>query len=191
MTYFWLSYSPAEVCNTIVEEQLNSLDISFALNDLGELILNDRQTDEKRMQIEQALSTYGISLIAKDAANLVQAIKYAVEELLCSPDIRTQKVSTHLSEKLGYSYAYLSNRFSEETYTSIENFIILGKIEKAKKLMLAGRNSLTEIAYNLDYSSVAHLSGQFKKITGLSPTTFLRIIEKRNKSLVYGGSGNK
>ncbi len=182
MTYFRLSYSPAEVCNTIVEKQLDSLGISFTLNDFGELILHDPPSGEKRSQVEHALNRYGISLIAKDAANLVQTIKYAVEELLHSPDIRTQKVSTYLSKKLGYSYAYLSNRFSEETYTSIENFIILCKIEKAKKLMLAGGQSLTEIAYTLDYSSVAHLSGQFKKITGLSPTTFLRIIEKRNTS---------
>ncbi len=179
MAHFRIRYNPLEICRTIVTERLNMLGISFTLNAQGELGVHEKLTDEKRLQIDAALKPYGISLVEKETETMVESIKYAIEELLSSPTERTEKVSTYLSEKLGYSYSSLSNRFSEETHTSIENFVILRRIEHAKRLMLLGRISLTEIASKLDYSSVAHLSRQFKKTTGLTPTAFLRIIEKR------------
>jgi AraC-like DNA-binding protein len=89
------------------------------------------------------------------------------------------KSSVYLTEKLSLSYGYLSNLFSEVTYTSIENFIMIQKIELAKNLILNNQLTLTEIAYKLNYSSVAHLSTQFKKITGITPSAFQRIIAKR------------
>lgn len=179
MAHFRIRYNPLEICRTIVTERLNMLGISFSLNAQGELSVHAKLTDETRSQIDEALRPYGISLIEKESENMVEGIKYAIEELLGSPAVRTEKVSAYLSEKLGYSYSSLSNRFSEETHTSIENFVILRRIEHAKRLMLLGGISLTEIARKLDYSSVAHLSRQFKKTTGLTPTAFLRIIEKR------------
>ncbi len=179
MAHFRIRYNPLEICRTILTEQLNGLGISFSLNDQGELSVHGQLTDEKRLQIDEALKSYGIALIGKGTETMVEGIKYAIEELLSSPTARTEKISAYLSEKLGYSYSSLSNRFSEETHTSIENFVILRRIEYAKKLLLVGGNSLTDIAHKLDYSSVAHLSRQFKKTTGLTPTTFLRIIERR------------
>ena len=91
------------------------------------------------------------------------------------------KSSVYLSEKLKHSFGYLSNLFSEVTYTSIENFIILQKIERVKQLIIINELSLTEIAYLLSYSSVAHLSTQFKNTTGITPSTFQRIIKKRRE----------
>jgi AraC-like DNA-binding protein len=82
---------------------------------------------------------------------------------------------------LNYNYSYISNVFSEVTYTSIENFIILQKIELAKQLIIANELTLTEIAYNLNYSSVAHLSTQFKNTTGITPSAFQRIVSKRKE----------
>jgi AraC-like DNA-binding protein len=89
------------------------------------------------------------------------------------------KVSTLLSEKVGHSYGYISSLFSEVTYTSIENYIILQKTERAKQLMSTNESTITEIAWKLNYSSVAHFCNQFKNVTGLTPSAFQRIIKKR------------
>lgn len=177
---FRLTYNPNELGKAIVTEQLNQLGVPFTFNEIGQLLVTEDISKDLYRQMIKVLGAYGITLSGTEKNNLVQRIKQAIEEMIFSKEIRTTKVSAYLSEKLNYSYSYLSNLFSEETYTSIENFIILRKIEYAKKLMLDGNMSLTEIAYQLDYSSVAHLSGQFKKTTGLSPTAFLRILEKRN-----------
>ena len=91
------------------------------------------------------------------------------------------KSSVYIAEKLGHSYGYLSNLFSEVTYTSIENFIIIQKIEYTKQLIVSNQLSLTEIAFKLNYSSVAHLSSQFKNTTGITPSAFQRIIKKRRE----------
>ena len=181
MVQFRMQYDPTEVCRLLVEEQLNTLGISYSFDGFGELTVHGAISETNRLEMAEALENYGITLTDKKDGNVVEAIKYAIEALIGAPDMRTEKISVYLSEKLGYSYSYLSNRFSEETHSSIENFIILRRIEHAKRLMLKDGISLTEIARRLDYSSVAHLSGQFKKITGLTPTSFLRIIEKRNK----------
>jgi AraC-like DNA-binding protein len=95
----------------------------------------------------------------------------------------SEKISLYLAEKLNHSYGYLANAFSEVTYSSIENFIIMQKIERAKQLMINGDLTLTEISYKLNYSSVAHLSNQFKKTTGLTPSAFQRIIVKRRNTV--------
>lgn len=179
MAHFRIHYNALEVCRAILKEKLYFLEIPFSLNAQGEVGVHGKLTDTMRLRIDKALRPYGISLVEKDSDTMVENIKYAIDELLSSPNARTGKVSSYLSEKLGYSYSSLSNRFSEETHTSIENFVILRRIEYAKRLMLEGGSSLTEIARRLDYSSVAHLSRQFKKTTGLTPTTFLRIIERR------------
>jgi len=110
---------------------------------------------------------------------LVQKIKDTITEMVNSEEPLTVKSSVYLTEKLNHSYGYLSNLFSEVTYTSIENFIIIQKIELAKNLIINNQLTLTEIAFKLNYSSVAHLSTQFKNITGITPSAFQRIIAKR------------
>jgi AraC-like DNA-binding protein len=112
---------------------------------------------------------------------LVQKIKDAIVELISSEGISV-KASIYISEKLNHSYGYLSNLFSEITHTSIENFLIIRKIEFAKELIISKKLSFTEIAYRLNYSSVAHLSTQFKNTTGMTPSQFQKIISLRRKS---------
>lgn len=102
-------------------------------------------------------------------------------EMVSSEEPLNVKASVYLSEKLSHSYGYLSNLFSEITYSSIENYIMLQKIERAKNLIIKDSLTLTEVAYKLNYSSVAHLSTQFKNITGITPSQFQRIISKRRE----------
>lgn len=179
MAHFRIRYNTREMCHAILVERLGFLEVPFSLNAQNELSVHGELSENDFSRIEENLKPYGISLVQKELDSVVENIKFAIEELLATPRVRTEKLSSYLSEKLGYSYSSLSNRFSEETHTSIENFVILRRIEYAKRLMLQGDSSLTEIAHILDYSSVAHLSRQFKKTTGLTPTAFLRIIEKR------------
>ena len=112
---------------------------------------------------------------------LVQKIKDTINELVTSEEPLNVKSSVFIAEKLNHSYGYLSNLFSDVTYTSIENYIIIQKIELAKQLIISNQLSLTEIAYRLNYSSVAHLSTQFKNTTGITPSAFQRIITKRRE----------
>ena len=111
----------------------------------------------------------------------VQKIKDAIIEMIQTEETVMVKSSVFLSEKLNHSYGYISNLFSEITYTSIENFIIIQKIELAKQLLIINELNLTEIAFKLNYSSVAHLSTQFKNTTGITPSAFQRIIAKRKE----------
>ena len=114
----------------------------------------------------------------------VQKIKDAIVEMVYEKDkLPVTTTSIYLADKLNLSYGYLSNIFSEYTYTSIENYIIIQKIERAKKLIIDEEFNLTEISYKLNYSSLAHLSSQFKKITGLTPSVFKRIVNKRKALL--------
>ena len=101
--------------------------------------------------------------------------------MILSEEVIMVKSSVFLAEKLNHSYGYISNLFSEITYTSIENFIIIQKIEFAKQLLTINELNLTEIAFKLNYSSVAHLSTQFKNTTGITPSAFQRIITKRKE----------
>ena len=112
---------------------------------------------------------------------MVQKIKDAIVEMVFSEKGVNVKASVYLAEKLNHSYGYMSSLFSEVTYTSIENFIILQKIERAKQLIINDKMTLTEIAYKLNYSSVAHLSTQFKNTTGITPSQFQKIIQKRRE----------
>lgn len=184
MAEYLLKCNPISVCRILVADLLNDLEIEFELDKSGELMLPDSLDPEVRRQVDLELSSYGITLQNKQEDSISDSIKRAIDELLVSPGIRTEKVSAYLTDKLGYSYPYLSSQFSEATLTSIENFLILRRIEKVKTLLIEKRENLTEIAQKLDYSSVAHLSRQFKKTTGLTPTAFVRIIEKRKSTKI-------
>ena len=120
-------------------------------------------------------------MVENQKSVLVQKIKDTINELVTSEEPLNVKSSVFIAEKLNHSYGYLSNLFSDVTYTSIENYIIIQKIELAKQLIISNQLSLTEIAYRLNYSSVAHLSTQFKNTTGITPSAFQRIITKRRE----------
>lgn len=171
------------VCTKVLKEQLEALELPYELESFGEVRFNTALTTEQLEELSNALTTYGIEVVEDQKSILVQKIKDAIVDMVYNSDTELQvKSSVYLSERLGHSYGYLSNLFSEVTYTSIENFTILQKIEYAKQLILSEDKSLTEIAFQLNYSSVAHLSTQFKNTTGITPTAFQRIIAKRREA---------
>lgn len=169
------------LARAVLLEKLEALDVQFELCKPGELVLCGDPGPEVRERLMDALSAYGITMLSDKQSVLVERIKSAIDEMLKSQEDRTNKVSEYLSDRLRYSYPYLSALFSEATFTSIENYIILRKVDLVKDLLSNSDLTLTEIAYKLHYSSVAHLSAQFKKTTGLTPTTFQRILTKRRE----------
>ena len=168
-----------------MQEQLDKLKIQFKISGLGEVEIKEMLSGSKYTELEMLLKKYGIEIIDDPKNILVQKIKDLIIEMINSEDNHTTaKISDYLADKLNHSYGYLTNLFSEVTYTTIENFIILQKIELVKQMLIENKLSLTEVSWKLNYSSVAHLSTQFKKTTGLSPTVFQRIIKKRNFNLI-------
>ncbi|OBX21135.1 MULTISPECIES: helix-turn-helix domain-containing protein [Bizionia] len=179
MTLF-VKYDLDLVCKTVIKVQLDALHISHTITSIGEIKIHKDLDTEKRSALEVALKKYGIQILSNQKETLVERIKHTIDEMLKNNDLRTLKVSSYLSDTLNYSYAHLSTVFSESTYTSIENYMILKKVDLVKERICNTNLTLTEIAYQLDYSSVAHLSGQFKKTTGLTPSGFQRIMKNRN-----------
>jgi AraC-like DNA-binding protein len=176
------NYDGNIACRAILHEQLEILGIKYQLLDLGQIEIGDATAAEDLNKLKEVLKKYGIQIIDNPKGQLIQKIKDAIIEIVYDkdkfPDIT---ISQYLSDKLNFRYGYITNIFSEYTYTSIENFIIIQKIERAKKLIIEEKLTLTEISYELNYSSVAYLSTQFKKVTGLTPSLFKRIVSKRRK----------
>ncbi len=168
------------VCKVVLQEQLEKLGIPFELNTLGEVEFQEKITLAQQEEINQDLKKYGIELLDDQKTIFVQKIKDTIIELVNMDEkLSSAKFSDFLAQKLNYSYGHISKLFSDVTFTSIENFIILQKIERAKQLILDANLTLTEVAWKLNYSSVQHLSNQFKKTTGITPTAFQRIIKMR------------
>ena len=167
------------LCKKILDEKLKEHGLKYRLLNFGEVEFYESLTQEQHTIFKKNLEDYGIEIIESQRTALVQKIKDAIVELVFSEGMIPVKASIYIAEKLNHSYGYLSNLFSEVTFTSIENFIILQKIEYAKELVSSNKQSLTEIAHKLNYSSVAHLSTQFKNMTGVTPSQFQKIITKR------------
>jgi AraC-like DNA-binding protein len=141
-------------------------------------------TPKQHNQMKVALLKWGLELMDDRKSMLIEKIKSVIIELIHYSDEQLKNnFSTYLSEKLNYDYTYLSNLFSEVEGTTIEHFMIVHKIERVKELLVYDEINLTEIAWKLHYSSVAHLSNQFKKITGLTPTHFKQLKQKRRTNL--------
>ena len=175
-----IKYDINTACKVILREQLDKLEIQYKITGLGDVEIKGDISSEKQNELETGLKKYGIEIVNSPKKILVQKIKDAIVEMVYLEDkLPTANISAYLSDKLGHSYGHLSNIFSEITYSSIVNFIILQKIERAKQMIIEEKENLTEIAYILNYSSVAHLSNQFKNTIGLTPTAFQRIIKKR------------
>jgi YesN/AraC family two-component response regulator len=139
---------------------------------------------EQREQLKKALLESGLELMDDQRAMLIEKIKNVIVEMVHYADERPKtNFSDYLSEKLNYDYTYLSNLFSEVAGTTIEHYIIAHKIEKVKELLLYDELNLTQISYKMNYSSVAHLSNQFKKVTGLSPSHFKLLRDKRRNPI--------
>ncbi|WP_333696616.1 helix-turn-helix domain-containing protein [Flavobacterium sp.] len=165
----------------VLEEKLTDFGYKFNVVGFGEIEFLESIPQEKLEEITLLMKEYGIEVIENQKSILVQKIKDTLLEMIHSPEPLNVKSSVYLTEKLNHSYGYLSNLFSELTHTSIENYIIIQKIELAKQLILNNQLTLTEIAFQLNYSSVAHLSTQFKNCTGITPSAFQRIITKRRE----------
>ncbi len=165
----------------ILEEKLDSFNIKYSLINTNEILFLENIDVDTYQEITTLLNEYGFEIIENQKNIIVEKIKESIIEMVFNDDAPTLKSSVYLAEKLNHSYGYLSNLFSEVTNTSIENFIIIQKIEYVKKLITHHNLTLTEIAFKLNYSSVAHLSSQFKNTTGITPSGFQRIIKKRNE----------
>jgi AraC-like DNA-binding protein len=171
-------------CKMIVKAALDEQELPYKLVELGEVILQNDITEMQYEILKKALQVYGLELIDDKKAILIERIKSVIVEMIHYADeLPKMKKSDYISSKLNHDYTYLSNLFSEATGSTIEKYIILHKVERAKELLVYGELSLTEISYKLNYSSVAHLSNQFKKITGLTPTHFKQIGVQRRINL--------
>lgn len=173
-------------CKMVVKAVLKDLSVQVLGINLGEIEVRGNLTDEQLHSLSQSLEEAGLELMRDKRGMLVDKIKNLVIELIHYADSGNPvRISEYISQQLGHNYAYLSNHFSAATGSSIEQFVILHKIEKAKELILYDELNLTEISYQLNYSSVAHLSNQFKKVTGLSPTRFKTLSQKRQAASTY------
>ena len=170
-------------CKIIMQEQLDKMQLPYTLTGLGEIEIEERVTPEKYKELETNLAKYAIEIIEDPKDVFTQRIKDAIIEMVYLEDsLPNVTISAYLTEKLNKNYNYIAGIFSEVTFTSIQNYINLQKIERAKQEIIEGKDTLTEIAWKLNFSSVAHLSNDFKKITGLTPSAFQRIIKKRKEA---------
>jgi len=171
-------------CQMVVKDELEKLGIRYTEVKIGEVNAVEDLPRDKLDQLDIALKKAGLLLMDDKKSILVEKIKAAVIELVhyTEEQIKTN-LSDYLSEKLNYDYTYLANLFSEVKGTTIEKFYLTHKIEKVKELIVYDELTLSEIAFKMHYSSVSHLSNQFKKITGLSPSHFKKLKNKRRRTL--------
>jgi AraC-like DNA-binding protein len=167
-------------CKMAVKEELKKLGLHFIVVDLGEVEIMENISVDQREQLKTALLISGLELMDDKRSVLIEKIKNVIIEMVHhTEEVINVNFSHFLSEKLNHDYTYLANLFSEVQGTTIEQFIISHKIERIKELIIYGELNITEIAWKMNYSSVAHLSNQFKKMTGLSPSHFKQLKEKR------------
>ena len=168
----------------VVKAELEKLGLHYIVVELGEAEIMESISEEQHDLFKEALLKSGLELLDNKKSVLIQKIKNVIIELIhYSEEPLAINFSDHLSQKLNHNYTYLANLFSEVQGTTIEQFIIAHKIERVKEILVYNELNLTEIAYLMHYSSVAHLSAQFKKVTGLTPSHFRQLREKRRDML--------
>jgi AraC-like DNA-binding protein len=168
----------------VVKAELEKLGLRYVYVRIGEANIIGEVQPEQLEQLKTELKKAGLVLMDDKKSVLVEKIKNAIIELVHYTEEQIKvNLSDYLSEKLGYDYTYLANLFSEVKSTTIEKFYLTHKIERVKELIVYDELNLSEIAYRMHYSSVAHLSNQFKKYTGLTPTHFKKLINKRRETL--------
>src|SRR5665647_1524954 len=171
-------------CKIAVKEELKKLGLHFIFVDLGKVEIMENISELQKKKLKTALLRLGLDLMDDKRTELIEKIKSSVIQMVHYSE-ETVKVnfSVFLSEKLNYDYTYLSNLFSEVQGTTLEHFIISHKVERIKELILYEELNITEIARMMNYSSVAYLSNQFKKITGYSPSYFKQLNDKRRSPI--------
>ena len=171
-------------CKIAVRDELKKLGLHFIMVDLGVVEIMENINSDKRELLKSGLLNAGFELMDDKRAILIEKIKNIIIEMVHHSDTNIKiNFSDYLSEKLDHNYTYLANLFSEIQGTTIEQFIISHKVERIKELMIYGELNITEIAWQMNYSSVAHLSSQFKKVTGLSPSHFKQLKDKRRNPI--------
>lgn len=171
-------------CKMVVKAELDKLGLHYSAINLGEVNLYDKITPDQISILKSELLKTGLELMDDKKAILVERIKSIIIEMVhSSEEVPKVNFSEFLISKLQYDYTYLANLFSEVTGITIEHYLINHKIERVKELLIYDELSLTEISYRLNYSSVAHLSNQFKKVTGLTPTFYKNLKNKRRANL--------
>ena len=169
-------------CKTAVKEELKKLGLHFVIIDLNEVEVMENISTEQRVQLQTGLLNVGLQLMDDKRAVLIEKIKTVVIEMVHhSEDMVKMNFSNFLSEKLHHDYTYLANLFSEVQGTTIEQFIIAHKVERIKELIIYDELNISEIAWKMNYNSVSHLSKQFKKATGLSPSHF-KLLKNKNRT---------
>ncbi len=171
-------------CKMVVKEELKKLGLHYIVVDLGEVDIMENISIEKRTALKANLLQSGLELMDDKKAMMIEKIKTVIIEMVhhSNENIKVN-FSDYLSQKMNHDYTYLSNLFSEVQGTTIEQYIISHKIERIKELIIYGELNVTEIAWKMSYSSVAHLSSQFKKVTGLTPSHFKQLKDKRRSPI--------
>jgi AraC-like DNA-binding protein len=171
-------------CKMLVKSKLENLGIHYTTVELGEAIIEENISPEQWNELNITLKESGIELMEDKKSILIEKIKNIIVELVhYSEEPLKIKLSVYLSQKLDLDYTYLANLFSETSGLTIEHFYILHRIERIKELLIYNELKISEIAWKMNYSSVAHLSNQFKKLTGLSPSFFRKLRLKRRSTL--------
>ncbi len=174
-----IKYMVSNPCIVIVKEELRKLGYDYVNVKLGEAEISENITNDQIEEIKFALNKFGLEVIEDKKKLLVEKVKNLIIEMVhYEEELPKIKYSYYISQKLNYNYTYLANLFSQTEGITIESFILCHKIEKAKELIVYNELTLTEIASRLDYSSIAHFSNQFKKITGLRASDFKSMKEK-------------
>ncbi len=171
-------------CKMLVKQELKKLGIHYSCVDLGLVEIIGEITEDKRNKLKAALLKSGLELMDDKKSILIEKIKIIITEMIhYNGEFPKVKYSEYISNIMGYDYTYLANVFSEVEGITIEHYIIAHKIEKVKELLIYDELNLSEISYSMNYSSVSHLSTQFKKVTGLTPTYFKNLKDKRRINL--------
>ena len=180
----YIKYMVTLRCKMMVKEELKKLGLQYSLLELGMVELLEEINEDQRALLKSNLLRSGLELLEDQRSILIERIKNVITEMIhYSDELPDVNYSDYISKKTEHDYTYLSNIFSEVKGITIQQYIILHKIERVKELLLYDELNLTEISYKLHYSSVAHLSNQFKKITGLSPSFYKKLKQKRTQNL--------
>lgn len=180
----YIKYMVSLRCIMVVKGELRKLGIRYVNVILGEVEVFEKISQQQKEALKENLKIIGLELLDDRRGVMIEKIKNVIIDLIHHSDTLPKvNFSEFLSEKLEYDYTYLSNIFSEVQGITIQQFIIFHKIEKVKELLLYDELNLTEISYQLDYSSVSHLSNQFKKVTGLTPSFFKQMKALRKSHL--------
>lgn len=174
----------SNTCKLVVKDALNKMNLHYIFINLGEVEIMEDLSKDERGQLNISLQKMGLELMNDKKTILIEKVKDTMVEMVnYADDLIKVNFSDYLSDKLNYDYTYLSNLFSEVQGTNIQHFVLLLKVERVKELITYDELTISEIAYKMNYSSVAHLSNQFKKVTGFSPSYFKNLRERRRNTI--------